>query len=147
MIKTHEELLKLHGRKVSCEILGEKIEDAKIAVEENMVFVCQNRKDRGEPDDKLGYEYAWWISDVGYEYEYFGRECTNITLIDEPAQSKTSKPTLITVQKEIKKYTDDTTLYAKDSITFNDKEYSTLEWNEFVERVRRVNKKFNSLRK
>ena len=41
----------------------------------------------------------------------------------------------------------DTTLYAKDSITFNDKEYSTLEWNEFVERVKKVNKRFNSLNK
>lgn len=54
---------------------------------------------------------------------------------------------LITVQKEIKKYTDDTTLYAKDSITFNDKEYSISEWKEFVERVRKVNKRFNNLNK
>ena len=41
----------------------------------------------------------------------------------------------------------DTTLYAKDSITFNDKEYSISEWKEFVERVKKVNKRFNSLNK
>ena len=156
MIKTHEELLKLHGRKVTCEIKGIKIEDAKIAVEEDYVFVCQNEKDGLNADDKLGYDYSLPISREDWKYEDRDyRLCTNITLVNDGGYSEElfyrkfhiRKPTLITIQKEIKKYTDDDTTYSKDSITFDDTEYSISEWKEYVERVRRVNKRFNSLSK
>lgn len=82
-LTTHEELLKHHGKRVTCEIEGDKIDDAKIAVEGDEVFICQNVKNGDNANNKLGYYYSWSISDKGDEYKDNNRGCTNIRLVDE----------------------------------------------------------------
>lgn len=51
-----------HGTRVTCEIEGEKIDDARISINSNgWVFLCQNKVKQDYPDaDKLGYDYAWF---------------------------------------------------------------------------------------
>jgi len=49
-----------HGEKVTCEIYGEKITDAKISIDKDGTpFICQNIKDGNDAEDKLGYKYSW----------------------------------------------------------------------------------------
>jgi hypothetical protein len=52
-----------HGQKVTCEIHGVKITDAKISIGKyGKPCICQNRKDGFNADDKLGYKYSWVLS-------------------------------------------------------------------------------------
>ncbi len=73
-ITTHEELLKLHGKRVTCEIDGEYIDDAKIVVEADRIYVCQNKRLGSSPKNKVGYEKGWCISILsrGYEIDNYG---------------------------------------------------------------------------
>lgn len=48
-----------HGTRVTCEIEGTKIDDAKIAIENERYFICQNLEEGSEVEDKLGYKYSW----------------------------------------------------------------------------------------
>lgn len=51
-----------HGQRVTCKIEREQIDDAKISIDEyGEVYVCQNKKDGCDTDDKLGYAYSWSI--------------------------------------------------------------------------------------
>lgn len=82
-IKTAKELKKLHGVKVSCKIKDRYIEDAKIAVEKNSIYICQNVKDGSDAKDKLGYTYSWIISGgcSGDSYEKCDRNATEIQVV------------------------------------------------------------------
>ena len=92
IIKTHEELLKLHGRKVTCNIYSNvkgykrSITDAKISVDdEGDVYICQNILEGNNADDKLGYEHSWIISDTSWgKYEDSSRGCTDLMLAETP---------------------------------------------------------------
>jgi hypothetical protein len=83
--KTHEELIKLHGRKGRCKIKGDEVDDMKICVENDEVYVCQNVADGQDADDKLGYKYSWCISepDYNYRYEDDNVSCTDIEVYPE----------------------------------------------------------------
>ena len=50
-----------HGDRVTCEIDGIKIKDARISIDgDGTPFICQNIIMDGIPtDDKLGYTYSW----------------------------------------------------------------------------------------
>ena len=49
-----------HGDRVTCEIDGIKITDARISInEDGTPYICQNIKDGARADDKLGYKYSW----------------------------------------------------------------------------------------
>ena len=51
-----------HGDKVTCYIKDVQIKDAKISINENGdVYICQNKKDGSNADDKLEYKYSWNI--------------------------------------------------------------------------------------
>jgi hypothetical protein len=142
MITTHEELIKLHGKSVTCEIEGEYIDDAKISVQENgRVYICQNEKKGENTDDKLGHEYSWGISYKGVGYEENNRYCTKITLVTKEKE-KPTKPIMEIHQEEQVKWSDDNTLYSKKEISFNSKKYSHEEWNEFVALVKKVDKRY-----
>lgn len=50
----------VHGMRVTCEIRGEKIRDAKICIDcVGTKYICQNIKDGFPVNDKLGYKYSW----------------------------------------------------------------------------------------
>ena len=52
----------LHGTKVTCEIEGKKITDAKISKEgDGSFYICQNKKEGVTAENKLGYNYSWCI--------------------------------------------------------------------------------------
>jgi len=52
-----------NGDRVTCTIHGTTITNARISIDENgMPFICQNEKNGGITDDKLGYEYSWILS-------------------------------------------------------------------------------------
>lgn len=55
-----------HKDKVSCEIHGTKITDARIKIKEDKsVFICQNLKENSDiHTNKMGYKYIWFI---GYD--------------------------------------------------------------------------------
>ena len=93
-ITTHEELLKLDGKRVECKIDSHYIEDAKIRVEyysESVmsfhdstayprIYVCQDICCGEDATDKFEYNYSWVISYVGCEYERNSQDCKNIIL-------------------------------------------------------------------
>jgi len=88
MIKTHEELIKFHGKKVRCKIKGTEIDDAKILVEDvngyDKVYICQNLKEGLETKHKLGYRYSWCVSESDHhKYEEDNQDCTDIELVEE----------------------------------------------------------------
>lgn len=64
-----------HGQRVTCEIEGKTIKDAKISIEvlNGSIYVCQNIKKGQRADDFLGYQHSWKIV---YENEdfYDGKE-------------------------------------------------------------------------
>lgn len=79
---THAELIKLHGRKITCVIDETVINNAKISVSSDQhVYVCQNLRDGFEAYDKLGYDYSWEISKPLRLYEEWNEKCININLI------------------------------------------------------------------
>ena len=52
-----------HNQKVTCEIYGTKITDAKISInEDGTPYICQNEKDGTCAEDRLGYEYSWQLN-------------------------------------------------------------------------------------
>lgn len=52
-----------HNQKVTCTIQGVKIRDARISInEDGRVYICQNIKNGGEAEDKLGYNFSWRIN-------------------------------------------------------------------------------------
>lgn len=125
-IKTHEELLKLHGRSVTCEIQGEKINDAKICVEDGVIYVCQNKTYGCYSEDKLGYSYSWNISSNKNNYEEYDRMCKNIELIEENGENMDSAEKVI---KELKDRLDSLT----PKVITNAMEKSYSEWDAFNE--------------
>ena len=64
-----------HGQRVTCEIGGETIKDAKISIEVpyGSIYVCQNRKKGQRADDLLGYQHSWKIVYKNEEF-YDGKE-------------------------------------------------------------------------
>jgi len=63
-----------HGDRVKCMIEGVEIDDAKISIDEyGMPFICQNKKDGRDADDKLGYKYSWALNE-----EFNNRDVTNL---------------------------------------------------------------------
>lgn len=49
-----------HGCRVTCEINGTKITDARISIDEDGTpYICQDIKSGNPVDDKLGYKYSW----------------------------------------------------------------------------------------
>lgn len=51
-----------HNQKVTCEIRGDKITDAKISIDEDETpYICQNEKDGVTADNLLGYKYSWQL--------------------------------------------------------------------------------------
>ena len=51
-----------HGMRVTCEIEGKKITDAKISKEgDGSFYICQNKKEGVTAENKLGYNYSWCI--------------------------------------------------------------------------------------
>lgn len=63
-----------HGQRVTCEIKGDIIEDAKISIDYyGMIYICQNKMEGDEPEDKLGYKYGWKITYKKVEF-FDGKE-------------------------------------------------------------------------
>ena len=71
----------LHGTKVTCEIEGKKITDAKISKETGKrFFICQNEKLGVITGSKLGYDYSWLI-DSGNPDDLRQHHITNLKII------------------------------------------------------------------
>ncbi len=52
-----------HNQKVTCEINGIKITDARISInEDGTPFICQNKIDGATTDNLLGYKYSWELN-------------------------------------------------------------------------------------
>ena len=58
-----------HNEKVTCEIYGTKITDARISIDSNGdPFICQNERDGNDAENKLGYKYSWALGKDLTEY-------------------------------------------------------------------------------
>jgi len=55
-------LLNRNGRKFSAKIKGDYVEGL-IRVEDGRVYLCQNKRDGADCDDKLGFKYSWSVRD------------------------------------------------------------------------------------
>ena len=94
-ITTHEELLKLHGAKVTCVLLGSQIDDAKICVNKDNVYVCQNEKNGASANNTFGYKYSWKISDQECRYGDSDWGCKEIKVVKtDDAKVEPVKPIL-----------------------------------------------------
>ena len=52
-----------HNQKVTCEILGIKITDARISIDKDGTpYICQNEQLGAYTEDKLGYKYSWLLN-------------------------------------------------------------------------------------
>jgi len=67
------------GDRVTCEIWGEVIEDAKIQEEYGFFYICQNVVAGVDCKDKLGYEHSWYI-DSGSDGDIRNYGVTNLKL-------------------------------------------------------------------
>ena len=61
-------LLSCDGRRFRCKINGMPVE-GKVRVEGNKVYLCQNKHDGNDADDKLGYKYSWEVTS-GFEQNH-----------------------------------------------------------------------------
>ena len=53
-----------HGDRVKCTINGTDIDDARISIDTDRTpFICQNKKDDRDAEDKLGYKYSWALDE------------------------------------------------------------------------------------
>lgn len=53
-----------HGDRVKCTIKGTEIDDAKISIDKDGTpFICQDKKNGWEAEDKLGYKYSWALDE------------------------------------------------------------------------------------
>lgn len=78
--KSMKNLLNCKGKRFKCVIDG-NLTEGHIQVEENRVYLCQNIKNGGICEDKLGYEYSWYVR-TGDEYDLLSNYVTNFKLID-----------------------------------------------------------------
>lgn len=94
---TYEELSKLHGKKVRCSLCSNLIEDAKILVDKDEIYLCSNSEvaDGKCYHNRLGYKYTYSITSD--EYSYLD-DFEFIELVDEleehPPEQETSTPTI-----------------------------------------------------
>lgn len=60
-----------HGQRVTCEIDGVKIDDAKISIGKNgLIYLCSNSKSGdNNADEKLGYKYSYSFLTKNQNYE------------------------------------------------------------------------------
>ena len=73
-------LLKYKGREFQATIDGITVE-GKIQVEDEKVYLCQNKRDGSPCDDKLGYDYSWGVG-TGSEFGLRDNDVTDFKLID-----------------------------------------------------------------
>ena len=66
--KVMENLLNCKGRKFKCKMDGIYVEGRIQVEKKNMVFLCQNIRDGGECEDKLGYTYSWYVGTGDKDY-------------------------------------------------------------------------------
>lgn len=59
------------GMSISCSINEQDIKDAKIQIENGIVYICQNFVEGNECVDKLGYFLSWCIGNEGDWIEGF----------------------------------------------------------------------------
>lgn len=83
MLTTHADLIAHKWAKVTCIIEWTEITDARIQVENDQVFICQNEIDWCECEDKLWYKSSWSVSTEIDKYEKANQSCTNIALVEE----------------------------------------------------------------
>lgn len=91
-VETLEELRKLDGKKVTCSILGDHVEEALVHIGEslnlhkNRVFILQDVRNGCGAKDKKGYKYSW---NAGIN---FSTDLSNIyELIEEEEQDNDNK--------------------------------------------------------
>jgi hypothetical protein len=77
-----ENLLDCHGMSYKCKINDTNIDDGKICVERNRVYLCQNKKNGSKPEDALGFEYGWIVGS-GSDEELKSDNVTDFELIKE----------------------------------------------------------------
>lgn len=75
------------GQKFVAQI-GDLVVDGKIQIEGNYVYLYQNYEEGLEPNDKLGYKYAWYIGQIE-DLNLIDNNVTNLMLEDsDPATYK-----------------------------------------------------------
>ena len=71
-----------HGMKVTCEIEGKEITDAKISKDaDGSFFICQDKKRGTGAENKLGYKYSWEIGNVESADDLNDSAVTNLKII------------------------------------------------------------------
>lgn len=92
---TYEELSKLHGKKVRCSLCSNLIEDAKLMVAEDAIYLCSNEADGKYRHNRLGYEYTdLIISDKNSYIDDFEFIELVEGLEENPPEKETSTPTI-----------------------------------------------------
>lgn len=68
-----------HGMKVKCKIEGKEVNDAKLSIDnDGSVYVCQNVKQGGLADHRVGYDYSWYVGDSGDNKRQWAKSVTEL---------------------------------------------------------------------
>lgn len=105
VITTHTQLLSHARAKVTCYINGNYINDARIRVEDDGIYICQNVTSGCECENKLGYRYSWHTSRLGLKYETNDQDVTNIQLVENDHALLNENNQIIKIQEEGTKMT------------------------------------------
>lgn len=73
------------GKRISCIIEGDIINEAKIQKEDGNYYICQDLKEGSNCKDKLGYKYSWIVDKGSKEnLAQYTVRVTKILLLDQP---------------------------------------------------------------
>jgi len=107
-----------HGAYVTCKIEGRSISDARIVLEDDNIYICQNEKYGTIPDFTFGYTAGWIlitgissedVTDLVFTTEYISGEMQfggidDVTRTDKKTKNKRNiPPSIITKPRNIRK--------------------------------------------
>jgi len=79
-----------HGDRVTCEIKGKKIKDARLSYEEetDSWYVCQDKMAGSVAYEKFGYEFSWFVDDRVTNLRYAGNGVPFVDTNEYPGMSR-----------------------------------------------------------
>lgn len=81
------------GARVRCKIEGVQIDDARLSLDQDGWYVCQNARRGCECADRKGYDFSWWFSLEN------SRFLTDLVIIEDDAIATTSAPEAVKPRK------------------------------------------------
>ena len=93
-----------HGQRVTCEVKGSLIEDARISIDDGgTVYICQNKNKGVAAFYKFGYMYTWKIADKNQSHVDGNHSVENLKLLDRTLDDLEDGDVVVTSRGEKRK--------------------------------------------